>query len=474
MSFLVLAAFSLFAVRRLLTYLHIFQQEEYDGVRFLRWIVRQFAFDRRATISLLVIGIAVLIHPIAKSLVLLAACAAFLAIAGFERDPRSLAKKRLVLTSRAKRVYGVAVCLILCLAAAAILLSGNVFVWILPVQLVPLALVLANFMLIPYESRIQKHFWNEAHSKLLTLNPTVIGVTGSYGKTSVKHILSHILGCYAPTLATPGSVNTSMGISRIIREDLGPHHRFFLGEMGAYGPGSISRLCRLAPPDLAIITAIGHAHYERFKSLEAVAMTKFELAEAVLKKGGKVIVTEGVLESPYAKDFYLRHREHFIVVGRAPGSDLQVMKPDQTPEGLKVEVIWQQRTFPLRSTLYGDHHAMNLAVAFVAACISGVPPEDVAMVVNSVPQINHRLEVKRQQNGQILIDDAYNSNPIGFVNGLDILSLLSGNAGRRILVTPGMVELEQRTTRNTGRSGRTQGHTSMCYWLFYLTASPLW
>ena len=211
--------------------------------------------------------------------------------------------------------------------------------------------------------------------------------------------------------------------------------------MGAYGPGSISRLCKLAPPDLAIITAIGHAHYERFKSLETVAMTKFELARAVMEKGGKLIVTDGVLESPYAKDFCQRHREHVVVVGRAPECDLQVMKPDQTPAGLNVEVIWEHKGYDLHSTLYGDHHAQNLAVAFAAACILGVPPEDVAMVVNAIPQINHRLEVKRQQNGQILIDDAYNSNPVGFVNGLDILSLLSGKTGRRILVTPGMVEL---------------------------------
>lgn len=117
------------------------------------------------------------------------------------------------------------------------------------------------------------------------------------------------------------------------------------------------------------------------------------------------------------------------------------MKPDQTPAGLNVEVIWEHKGYDLHSTLYGDHHAQNLAVAFAAACILGVPPEDVAMVVNAIPQINHRLEVKRQQNGQILIDDAYNSNPVGFVNGLDILSLLSGKTGRRILVTPGMVEL---------------------------------
>jgi UDP-N-acetylmuramoyl-tripeptide--D-alanyl-D-alanine ligase len=358
-----------------------------------------------------------------------------------ERDPRRLAKKRLVLTSRARRIYVLTLCLTLSLSIAVSILSWNVFGWILPVQAIPLMLVLANLMLSPYESRIQRRFWNEAHTKLLSLKPTIVCVTGSYGKTSVKHILGHILSSYAPTLITPGSVNTPMGISRVVREDLGPHHKFFLCEMGAYGPGSIARLCKLAPPDLAIITAIGPAHYERFKSLERVAIAKFELAQSVIEKGGKAIITEGVLESQYAKEFWQRYREQIFVVGHDSSCGLQMKEPNQTAAGMDVEVIYAQKTFSLHSHLYGHHHALNLSVAFAAACMLGIPPDDVAMVIGSVSQISHRLEVKRQVNGPTLIDDAYNSNPLGFVNGLDILDLLRQGTGRRILVTPGMVEL---------------------------------
>src|SRR6202050_4878731 len=113
----------------------------------------------------------------------------------------------------------------------------------------------------------------------------VIAVTGSYGKTSVKHILGHVLETAAPTLITPGSVNTAMGIARVVRERLQPHHRYFVVEMGAYGPGSIRRLCALTPPKMGLVTAIGMAHYERFKTLETVAAAKFELAEAVAEQG---------------------------------------------------------------------------------------------------------------------------------------------------------------------------------------------
>ena len=114
----------------------------------------------------------------------------------------------------------------------------------------------------------------------------------------------------APTLITPGSVNTAMGIARVVRERLQPHHRYFVVEMGAYGIGSIRRLCALTPPKLGIITAIGKAHYERFKSLDAVAQAKFELAEAARDNGGTVIVAADTLEFARPREFLERHRDH--------------------------------------------------------------------------------------------------------------------------------------------------------------------
>src|SRR5436305_13253025 len=98
-----------------------------------------------------------------------------------------------------------------------------------------------------------------------------------------------------------------MGIARIVRERLEPWHRPFVVERGAYGPGSIARLCRLAPPDIAVVTAVGPAHYERFKSLDAVARTKFELPEAAVGRGGKAIVNDEVLLFADAKTFSDEH-----------------------------------------------------------------------------------------------------------------------------------------------------------------------
>jgi UDP-N-acetylmuramoyl-tripeptide--D-alanyl-D-alanine ligase len=441
MKILVAACYAVFCLRRLITYLHIFQQEEYDSIRFVRWIVKSSAFDRRATALLVGVSLAVAAHLLPVLVAYGLVCVLFAVLAYLEDDPRSSGKKRLVMTQRAKRTLAGASIAVASVGVAASIWSGSVWIWIVGVQIVPFSLVLSNLALTPYENRLQRLFWQEARNKLEEIQPITIGITGSYGKTSVKHILAHILDTKAPTLATPGSVNTAMGIARIVREQLGPHHRFFVCEMGAYGPGSISRLTRLAQPNLAIITAVGHAHYERFKTLETVARAKFELADAVVHVGGKVIIAEGVLEQPAPREFASRHEGSIVAVGAGPVCALRIRNVRQKRDGIELDVTWGGESYALRAPLFGEHQAINVALAFAAACELGMEPAQAVIAVASVPQISHRLEVKQQPRGSILVDDAYNSNPVGFSSALRILDLLRGNGGRRILVTPGMVEL---------------------------------
>ncbi len=313
--------------------------------------------------------------------------------------------------------------------------------WLIPVQAVPFALVVATLILAPHEKSVQKKFWNEAHGKLKALSPTVIGITGSYGKTSTKHLLGHILELQAPTLITPGSVNTPMGVSRVIREQLGAHHRFFVCEMGAYGPGSIARLCRLAPPDVAVMTAIGMAHYERFKTLDTVAKAKFELPEAAAARNGDTILSDSVLEFETARRFRSQHPAKTVTVGFGSHSDFRIVNGSQTAAGLVAQVMCKDQLYVLRAPLFGEHHIGNMAVAFATACRVGISPEDAILALTSAPQISHRLEVKEGPAGSRLIDDAYNSNPVGFASALKLLNDLRPEGGRRVLVTPGMVEL---------------------------------
>jgi UDP-N-acetylmuramoyl-tripeptide--D-alanyl-D-alanine ligase len=323
------------------------------------------------------------------------------------------------------------------------------------VQAVPLALVAAVRILQPGEDRIQKRYWDEAHDKLERLDPTVIGVTGSFGKTSTKHILGHLLESTGSALITPGSVNTPMGIARIVRERLEPYHRNFVVEMGAYGPGSIARLCRLAPPDIAVVTAVGAAHYERFKSLDAVARTKFELPAAAIERGGIAIINDEVLAFEDAMSFTQAHRGKMVLVGEGKDSDARVLSVTQEKDGLVVVLSYKGGEHRLAAPLYGLHHGRNMALAFVTALAMGVDAESAALAMRSTPQIAHRLEVKRQGDGTVIIDDGYNSNPKGFAAALDVVPLLKGGDGRAILVTPGMVELGEAHDEEHANLGRT-------------------
>ena len=434
--------FMAFAIRRLISYLHIFQQEEYDTRRFLRWIVETRSFDKKLSLWIAMLLVLMMFLPRLGGWVAVAIVGGlFLSSAWRERNPLKDAKKKLVLTARAKRILAVAVVYAGGIGLGFAFLYLHPICWIIPIQAMPLMLAFAVWTLAPQEAIVQRRYWREAHEILGRLEPKVIGITGSFGKTSAKHILSHILEAASTGLATPGSVNTPMGIARIIRERLRPEHRYFIAEMGAYGPGSINRLCRLAPPDIAMVTAIGKAHYERFKTLETVAATKFELAEVVVARGGKVIVSEDVLSHAPARSFADRHPQAMVVCGTGENCNLRILGTSQGKNGLFLTAEWKGVRHELTVPLFGEHQLTNVAIAFAAACTYGIDADAVALALKTTPQITHRFEVKPGPNGAVLIDDAYNSNPDGFASALAALDILVETGGRRILATPGMVEL---------------------------------
>ncbi|MFH1157483.1 MAG: UDP-N-acetylmuramoyl-tripeptide--D-alanyl-D-alanine ligase [Pseudomonadota bacterium] len=432
-----------FSLRRLMTYLHLFQQEDYDPKRFLLWVFQTRSFDRKLSLCL-VVGWLIFI----QGYPLIAWGLTVFLMAGFmqqEKDPRKTAKKPLVLTKRARRILYTAVGITGASTAALLLLGAfPLWGWVLAVQALPCLLVAANIALMPFEWRIQRRFWNEARTRLLAVNPTVIGITGSFGKTSVKHLLGHVLKTHARTYYAKGSINSPMGISRAIREEMQPDCRFFVSEMGAYQRGSIARVCALTPPKHGIITALGAAHYERFKTLETVAKAKFEMAETVVKSGGKVAVPESLLNIPYASEFIQKHRASFLICGASKEADARIVSQEQTVKGTRVTVTWQGNSHDLEAPLWGAHQAQNIALVFAMAMNLGLSPEQVTISLKTAPQTKHRQEVKPQPDGSIYIDDAYKSNPAGFASALDTLALLRPEGGRRILVTPGMIEMGEK------------------------------
>lgn len=451
-TFLAYIAFIAFASKRLMNYLHALQQDDYDNGRLFRWMLQYRVFDKRASAGLVLLALASSFTDVQPFIYNAFIFLIFIVTTYLEKDPRKDSKKPLVLTGRAKRIYIPALLLAAGLGYAALLMELPL-IWLFPIHMLPALVVFTNITMQPYESYIQKKFYNEARAILQDIKPTIIGITGSYGKTSVKHILGHILNSAAPTLMTPGSVNTLMGITRIIRERLQPNHRFFIVEMGAYGPGSIRNLCRLTPPDLGIISSIGHAHYERFKTLETVAHAKYELAEAALANNGDVVAHERTLRFDNAFEMRAQHLAHFIVCGQdndpaKPDSepsylsdaDLHIKSLQQTKKGLKIALSWGSENASLAVPIFGLHHGHNVALAYAAARKLGIDAADVKAALARCPQIPHRLDVKPQQDGSILVDDAYNSNPPGFRAALELMIAMQPE-GRKILVTPGIVEL---------------------------------
>ncbi|MFC3053711.1 Mur ligase family protein [Kordiimonas pumila] len=476
-----------FAVERSLTLMMFFQQEEYDGPRFLKWLQHKNGFDKTASTWLLA---ALLCGTLSQLLVPTSTDNQMLAVLGYSllplailgllhgigrsRSVRKHSKKPLVLTARAKRilyVYGLIAAAILCAIGLISSLAPNgdhyslristqsdswwdifgfahlTYDWqyvagtallIVYAQCLPLVLVLANKSLEPMEERVKAGYRAEAVQKFKEINPRVIAITGSFGKTSTKHILSHILGAGAPALATPGSVNTEMGITRVIREQLKPEHQYFIVEMGAYGPGSIARLCKLTPPDAGLITAIGAAHYERFKSLETVAAAKFELAEAVFEKGGGVVVSTDGIEKTLLETSMKAVPGNYTTVG--PEGDISLAGFVQDKTGLTLTVKDKDEVHILKVPLFGRHQSGNILLAAACARSLGMPWAAIKGALASMPQIRHRLEVSQTAGGPTLVNDAYNSNPVGFASALESLDALV-DGGKRILVTPGMVEL---------------------------------
>lgn len=476
-----------FAASRGSALMMFFQQEEYDNVRFIAWLKDKKAYDKVASYWLLAAAVLSAIlqsdlsAPVRAETSVLPLLPLLLftlgSVAGVRRSRATVKnnKKPLVRTDRVKRIFRLyillamtALTLAFWLASFApvgssysISLNDNAGSWldsfeflslthdwrfataiVLLIglfQLLPFLIVGANKLLEPYEERVKAGFRAEAVEKFNDLAPKVVAITGSFGKTSTKHILAHILEAAAPTLATPGSVNTEMGITRVIRERLTRDHQFFIVEMGAYGPGSIARLCMLTPPDVALITAVGAAHYERFKTIETVAKAKFEIAEAVFRNGGTAIISTDGIPETYVKERTEAVPGPYLRVGTK--GDLSIKDYKITADGIVLTVTDGSEEQTISAPLYGHHQAENILMAAATARALGLPWSAIKGALATVPQIRFRLEVSKSNDAPTIINDAYNSNPVGFAAALECLDILVKPNGRRILVTPGMVEL---------------------------------
>ena len=407
----------------------MFQQNSYRVARYNRWLRQTGEWHSRANLLAVVGAVATHFTQHWAVLLPLGLWMIVIAIAEFSIEY----KIKLAYTMRVKRL----------LATRYLLVAGAMFgahflddCYALPLMLLLTLdywIILANLINKPMEAAITRWYYNDAKRILRSMpHLRIIGITGSFGKTSTKHFLHRILSERYNVLMTPGNFNTTLGVVRTVREHLKPHHEVFIVEMGAKQRGDIKEICDLVCPEMGIVTSVGEMHLETFGSVENVALTKFELIEA-LPEGGFGLVN---IDSEAA---YAHIRKRNIAV---KGYAIDNAEADYR----STEVVYspQRTTFRVGDGDYATHllgrgNILNLTAALAIAERMGISVEARRRAVKQIEQVEHRLSM-RTNGGITILDDAYNSNPTGARMALEVLAGFE-TSGSRYVVTPGFVEM---------------------------------
>ncbi len=385
------------------------------------------------------------------SRILLILSAVFLVFLCFQYLPRP-AKKKFVVTKRVQRLF-VTYAIVFIIFHLIAVLSGGVAGLAIPavfMGFLPLVTALCNLINKPVEKKVNDWFIHDAQ-RILREHPglRIIGITGSYGKTSVKYYLYTLLSEGFRVLMTPESFNTPMGVVRTIRENLTPLHEVFICEMGARHVGDIKEITDIVHPDDGILTSIGPQHLETFHSIENIIDTKYELFDAVQEKSDKGLKFANG-DNEIIRD-NIRHK-NVITYGVSENCDYRATNVKYDADGATFTVTapsGESGEFTMK--LLGEHNVTNVTGAIAMANTMGLSLAKLRMAVRRITPAPHRQELLRHGNVSI-IDDAYNSNPMGAKMAVNTLSKFTGYV--RILVTPGMVELGEKEAEYNKEFGK--------------------
>lgn len=441
-----------------------YQIEEYMSLRYLRWV----RMDRcrllparpvAATFLGLAVGALLAEAPESDLPVIVALLAALVAV--FPQRQGEM-KKSFAATTRMKRLLAgawIASAIVWALAIA-------LFIWRLPLDmsvlrltmtsliglalyyLAPIWLVAGNLMLQPLEAALRRRFLRQAASTLDRIQPKVIGITGSYGKTTTKSFLREILSARFSAYATPKSYNTLMGISLAINRDLADDYRteYFISEMGAYVEGEIDRICQLTPPDIAVVTEVGPQHLERFGSLDNVRKAKYELVTNLPADGVAVLNWDNphirdMAAQGYPSKILTVSRELSLEAAQEQSVTWVASQVDESLDGLSFTAthVDSVENAQITTPVVGEHNVSNLLLCIAIAHHEGIALRDIAMRIRSLQPAESRLVLQTTKSGITIINDAYSANPKGIVSALKLLGM--HKMGARLLITPGMIEL---------------------------------
>lgn len=312
----------------------------------------------------------------------------------------------------------------------------------------PRVMDLACAFMIPLESRLVRPYLDRAKDRLARVGPRVVAVTGSYGKTSTKQAIAHILSGAVNVVASPASFNNRTGLARAVNEHLADGTEVFVAEMGTYGRGEIAELCGWLHPEVAVITAIGPVHLERFGSEDRVLEAKSEI---VANCTVAVLATDDSRLAGLADRLSSEGRRVVRCSAKDANADVLVEREGGLTGTLRVTV----QGHVIREGLHNSGRESNLACAVGVVVALGLPLEAAVARLEGLPSSAHRLESTTGSSGALLLDDTYNSNPAGAAVALSVLAELGADSRRRVVVTPGMVELgrlQQEENTALGRS----------------------
>lgn len=434
--------------------LHMLQQNLYnENNRYIKWLFK--TKNQFLDLDLIVIGIllveSLILYDIKYSTVIVS-----LVVIGFDfllglkwkkKIETDQNKKPLVITKRIKRlIVTTSVLYLIPVVISLFNINDLALTWKLillsyiMIYLNPFVVFIANIINKPIEKFVYIYYKNKAKHKLRGMtNLKIIGITGSYGKTSSKNILSDILNVKYNALATPKNLNTDYGLMMTINNYLDIFTDVFIAEMGAYVRGEIKSLCDFVKPKYGILTTIGTAHLESFGSEENIVKAKFELIESLPSDGFAILNGDDSKQVSYK----LKNKVRTIWIGINNNDvDIRAFNIKYTYRGTSFDVMFKsdKKTYHFETKLLGEHNVYNILAGIACGIEFGISLEELADAVKLVRPTEHRLELKKIGNFY-QIDDAYNSNPVGAKNACHVLGMMNGI---KIVVTPGMVELGEK------------------------------
>ncbi len=458
--FLVASISSIFAGwrawQRIRFFLHVYQLESYKPGRYIRWLgnrgKNRFVRLSHVVAFPLLIGAWYIFEQTTSAWIVLGTAWIWGILFASSREYKGARQKKpLAITNRMKRLMGTAMLIgsIPVLGGAMMgFQSENIvgfFYYLAGLFFAdfgaPLIVWLAALTMQPVEKSIQNRFKKQARKKLAGRPDLMtIGITGSYGKTSVKFIVAEILRQRFDVLATPGSYNTPMGICIVVNNKLNKEHKVLVLEMGMRYRGDIQELCDIAPPDLSIVTDVGVAHLETMGSIQNIAQEKGDILQ-YMKPDGIAILN---IDNPHVTKMADRApgKVWKVSIKGNPEADIKAGNIQYSPEGASFEVEDEKGQIQLFKTkLLGRHNVLNILLGVAAGRQMDLRLRQIAHGVARVEAVEHRLQLLNKGNITV-IDDAFNSNPIGAHNAVEVLGAFE--TGRRVIVTPGMVELGAR------------------------------